>query len=604
MSYTSDFAYVSGQYSFAGQCTPYYCVVLSASEAINVFKLARETIMDPTSVSLDELFQRQVNKRRVKSELVPYLSRPGTLKFFGPLIVALLPFEDGRLRDQFDDETNIYYSEEKSAYVSQIGPVRITQVDDRSGFIGWELDKVAAVVIDGQHRFSAIRALSESDLITKDQELATTQIPVSLLLLDHRIGYQGDEKRILQAVRRVFVDLNRHAEPVSEARSILLDDFDVVCVLTRQLFGRTAGHSSENAEPENKRLPLALVDWYSEKAKFDTGIHLTTVLCLHSIVKDLLLLPTFDNEDVEQCTRYIDKLCAPLPVKIAEALRIQLAGVLSDSQSKGQSFSIPPECLETVKNWFRDSWAIAISNVLQKIGCYAELIRTLRQNDVIGGLHEVWAALDEEGKAAYLEAQSSPFNAESLTSVVNAHKQTTLFFQVVFQKGLIQAFTQFHLHNSKDIMACPIESGEKFADLFNKRINRLSRDFWLGAGLRFDGRIAWNKSSQNAISSAILTILTAPIDEWLGLPKEAQHDALKGWIDNITQAVLKRKKVPDEHKAFAYRIRTWRDSLARVIKDTKKLQARSDFATTEEISELLINRFQSVLEALEPCASS
>ena len=55
-------------------------------------------IFDSNSLNFDEIMQRDIDDARVSSKLIPYIleeSASDRIKFFPPIVVVLLPLEDG-----------------------------------------------------------------------------------------------------------------------------------------------------------------------------------------------------------------------------------------------------------------------------------------------------------------------------------------------------------------------------------------------------------------------------------------------------------------------------------------------------------------------------
>jgi hypothetical protein len=79
-------------------------------------------------------------------------------------------------------------------------------------------------------------------------------------------------------VRRIFVDINKNAKPVSKARRILLDDRDPFAVFARDLV--------ESTEDGQDGLRYEVVDWKKGSSKPEEN-QLTTIVALYEIVKSI-----------------------------------------------------------------------------------------------------------------------------------------------------------------------------------------------------------------------------------------------------------------------------------------------------------------------------
>ncbi len=89
-----------------------------------------------------------------------------------------------------------------------------------TGQLRWNPREVFAVAIDGQHRLAAIQELG-NPTGGQANKFEKTMIPVILLVLDDRLGYDSPEGHpLVEVLRNIFIDLNKHAQVVSRARQI------------------------------------------------------------------------------------------------------------------------------------------------------------------------------------------------------------------------------------------------------------------------------------------------------------------------------------------------------------------------------------------------
>src|SRR5688572_16576734 len=96
---------IHGKYTLsAGVSVPYFLTAMPIERAIDELKYHEQI---PANLdnrwSLKELFQREIDKKRVDKELVNgYLNDPKKLKFFNALTIMLMPRnKEGQLLDTF-----------------------------------------------------------------------------------------------------------------------------------------------------------------------------------------------------------------------------------------------------------------------------------------------------------------------------------------------------------------------------------------------------------------------------------------------------------------------------------------------------------------------
>ncbi|MBI4524599.1 MAG: DGQHR domain-containing protein [Deltaproteobacteria bacterium] len=179
------------------------------------------TLAPQATLSFSERIQRLVNTKRVEEEIVPYL-KENELRFFNALICILLPDND-ELQGfwDFDD-----YKDENGHSIDGLGKLKITK-------------DVARVVLDGQHRFSALELLWKSKRHdTTDPSLAI-EVALVFVVVDE-IGktthpQKGLRTKTIGAVRNLFAVLNKTARSVDKTTLLLIDDSDILNVMTRSL---------------------------------------------------------------------------------------------------------------------------------------------------------------------------------------------------------------------------------------------------------------------------------------------------------------------------------------------------------------------------------
>jgi DGQHR domain-containing protein len=423
---------------------------------------------------LEELFQRDIDWPRVEKKIVPYLRKQTEPQFFNSLTIALLPIRNDALAP-FDGSATWHAPTLDTADQFSPGTVRsygpITcgywgnwenpgEDNARLGQICWNTDEICGVAIDGQHRLAAIKHLVGPGSDTHRQ----SSVPVILIVLDEALGFnRGTEQHVLvDTLRSLFIDLNKHAEKVKRARQILLDDRDPASVCVRTLVGSELTSGRAELDSDDPVLPLSLVDWHSEQAKFDEGPYLTTILGLDwAIAKALGIRPFEDPMAFETTSKLLTKLERKLNVSLDSA-RTRL----DECRRYERPFSFveePEDELSLIGNGFRDRWSRPLLHLFTEFRPYRELISMRQTLGTLSPEFANWFALKESadnagggGKASQLleeiesflsSREQDPIAIEdfrnALQSFATLKQERELAFTVVFQRSMILAFLQF-----------------------------------------------------------------------------------------------------------------------------------------------------------------
>jgi DGQHR domain-containing protein len=470
LNQSPEFPFISGRFAEGTPAVAYFLTTMRYSEAKDSLRLVSEL---PGSSSVDweleELYQRDVSWKRVAQKIVPYLKQRDRAQFFNALTIALLPLRDDRIVGMEDGSWEAPDFEHPERFsegkVCRFGPVSCgyyspweSPDDDgaRLGCIRWNKDQVAAVAIDGQHRLAAIKEFCGS------RSGLSTSVPV-ILIVAHpllcRFGDSGAET--IRLTRRLFIDLNKHAVKVSRARQILLDDFDLVSICTRSLVGSrlTVG----DGELAQGKLPLALVDWHSEQAKFDSGPYITTILGLDYAASECVnVAPVLDPMKYDSWADAIDAVRRRLGLELPDAER-RLETVrridmpfefTNEDDERGE--------LAQIRRAFGESWAKAVVCLLTALSPQQQLVQLRRQDRTLTPDFASWwfaksrSLSDKTGMAEQaltsaerdlqnrLDPNCSPAFFADCVSRYEQHKRNhELAFTVAFQRGLLSAFHRF-----------------------------------------------------------------------------------------------------------------------------------------------------------------
>ena len=198
----------------------------------------------PFSVFLDE--------SRVKQQIVNFLSRRSD-RFFASLVVAA-----------------IGGNPQWNAISSRFG--------ESFGELSFEVDP-RYYALDGQHRLKAIQELM-ADPAGAPQGFADEQLSVIVVVREHQ---SVDDALWLQRYRRLFSSLNRYAKPTDADTNIIMDEDDVVAIVTRRLI--TDHEFFRTPHPEQKSFRVL-----TKGKNLKSGApHFTSLQTLYEVNKTLLM---------------------------------------------------------------------------------------------------------------------------------------------------------------------------------------------------------------------------------------------------------------------------------------------------------------------------
>jgi hypothetical protein len=531
---TPEIVYLRGEYSLSKYTIPYFSSVVPFSFAIDKFSLV-EDIPEVARVewSLLELFQRDIAWERIHDELIKYLRNENRPQFFNALTIALLP----RSGHGFG---GVYESPHKYAPMAdlglgdviQIGGIQIQGYKGTQGLAGklrWDPKQITAVAVDGQHRLAAVKTLRGTML---PEKLEASYLPVIFLIPDSRVGFVEPPQptgavQAISTLRQVFIDLNKNARPVSRVRNILLDDVDIVSVCVRLLMGERLSD-----KPEKDRIPLAFVDWMSErKNKIEEGPFVTTVLLLRDIVEEAIRPP--DMEEFEEEDKGIRRWLQDRFEPSAE----QLSDLMSQVQRCFHlevPLSFTPEQLDLLAERFKTLWRPYIHRVFSEIRPYKELwvygnAKGFHKPEIVNlyAAKYIFEGAEAERRAERIVNEVRIENpiwsfdkdfAAPLKHMETVIKDELWAFKVVFQKALFSSFVG--LMRQAEAF---VEGGGgvtdvrgEFAGKWIEAVNRLFESplamvtapfsetrepFWAGIGLRSDETIDFTKAGVKRIAS-------------------------------------------------------------------------------------------------------
>ena len=210
---------------------------------------------DWANMGLEERMQRNPDTKRVSEKLVPYLVQNED-RFFGSIIVLIWKGEV-----VFEPVTE-FATKIPSAYKGAAPKIGFVSID------GGKL-----VVLDGQHRFLALREAKDGKMIGEHaNEIVNDEVCV--ILIEH----ESDLK-----TRRIFNTVNRYAKTTSRGDNIITSEDDGWAIVARRMLSDDQPFADRVIDGRKK----SIVNWKSNTLSKRTT-DLTTLSTVYDSVKLIL----------------------------------------------------------------------------------------------------------------------------------------------------------------------------------------------------------------------------------------------------------------------------------------------------------------------------
>jgi len=488
---TPSFNFIAGTYSLSQWHIPYFATTMTFRQAAQNLKLVSDFPgAERLRWRLEELYQRDVDWPRVERQILPYLRSDEHPQFFNSLTVALLPIMGNEVLERFDGDGWAPPGAADSSltpHTLSVGGIsfsyysawnNLADPSARLGQVRWNPDEIFSVAIDGQHRLAAIKKLVETG--ADIDRLNRTDIPVIVIVLDPRVGFRGPNSRLVDLLRRLFTDLNKHAVKVDRTRQILLDDVDPHSLCVRTLVESIVSDGSEALERTPPQLPLSIVDWHTGEAKVDKGPYLTTILGLDWAVTKLLgAKPIRDYMDYREVSRQLDAFERSIGVQLTDA-KTRLQDL---RQYNFRPFAYRNDEVEGVASAFARVWAPALISLFTRFSSYSQLLTLRRTQGTLIAEFVNWYYLyfrkekEAVGGTAKREYEQmlthlmnradrprSEVELKNQLEEIQAEKENCLAFNVVFQRAFVEAFVLYQKVSPADLAGDEVESADELFD--------------------------------------------------------------------------------------------------------------------------------------------
>lgn len=237
----------------------YYVSTMKMADVAERVHFAKEI---HKSELLQELLQRELDESKHAASIRDYLLRDAQ-RFFNAMVVGVY-------------EGAPEWHELKARGLNKLAPnLDSIEFQGTLGFL--RLNGAEQLfAIDGQHRVCGIKqAVKGKPALGKEE--------VTVIFVAHKVGDKGRER-----TRRLFTRLNRFAKPVRKEEAIVLDEDDVVAILTRQFVEDDKRFQGKIAISRTKALPAS------------DGTSLTTIGTLYDCLDAFLSVGQEDWKNFKQ----------------------------------------------------------------------------------------------------------------------------------------------------------------------------------------------------------------------------------------------------------------------------------------------------------------
>lgn len=258
-------------------------------------------------VDFEEMVQRDVDPVRVQEEIIDQYLKVGKNKalFFPPLIVSVIAFDNNdKPIHQFKE---VFYENEKKSYIKRWDDffaieTRIadsgsnTFIKDKSGKslqihphlsrIHYDDKKVKLIVIDGQHRFFALRELYK----LQPELIKDITLPICIVFSPDAISSNNGQD-VMVNLRSMFVTINNKAKEVSGHFLDLLNDYSIASLCVREL-----ANTWKESDPDSLKSNLQFMEWNQRNKSKSNQVNKQHSITSVSIIAEVLRNDVFNHK--------------------------------------------------------------------------------------------------------------------------------------------------------------------------------------------------------------------------------------------------------------------------------------------------------------------
>lgn len=194
----------------------YYVIRMKMREIANHMQFASDMYQDMT---LSHAAQRALNGEPVRTDVAGYLGHRQD-RFFSSIVVTATDGDPTWSPVEMDNESVPQLLACSNSMRESFGLLSFGNLPEY-------------YVLDGQHRVAAIKLLVNGNAgVEAPQGFDDDLLSVIMLL---REEHDVPEEEWMNRCRRLFSSLNRHAKPANRDTNIIMDEDDLLAIVTRRL---------------------------------------------------------------------------------------------------------------------------------------------------------------------------------------------------------------------------------------------------------------------------------------------------------------------------------------------------------------------------------
>lgn len=475
----------------------------------------------------EELIQRDIDYDRVDTQIVKNYLEQGKDRaiFFPPMLVTPMIVKDGKPLEKFkkknitsipetkptelvinwDDQMELVFPIYDNADESY--PYRVKNkegekiaIHNYATTLKYKSKSVKLVVIDGQHRFMALKRIWEDK--NKRDLIKNIKIPLCIFFTPNAVESADDTSTLTKSMRQLFVTINSTAKQVSGHFIVLLSDDSLSSYAVRDI----ANYWKDN----NK---LFFLEWNEREDKRASQINrkysITTVKILDAVLKEklfkkgrtaeILKLSNISKEWIHNCE---------------EEDLLDIYDISDDNFSQCMIKDIEKQIKKTLTPCFDLLFFKPrpyIERKKQFDGALSSLEKQVSAN-IEGAKYFKDSVLFQFREISKYDNDASKDIEKDFLSKFSIIPEDEFYFKNIFQQSYITAWLEFYIDNElvkylslEEYTSCFIESMNLICFDTNKQLFSPSREYTQSIFYK-NSRILLNTSSRKELSSLIISI--------------------------------------------------------------------------------------------------
>jgi len=431
-------------------------------EDIRMLKTTSEAF-STKSLDFEELIQRDIDHKRVREIADLYLKKgEERVLFFPPLLVSLIAIDDEQIIPTFESvkhEKDSSVKEVKSTWGGDRFQLLLPYDDEPTGFSYsfdsddvnsnpyWSILKInskrlALVVIDGQHRLSALKYLLDNADPDNRNTVRDISVPICVVFSAQAIKESTNSETINRDLRELFVRINTTSREVSGHFTILLSDKKLSSIAIRSFCDKSKVTNIDGLSFLN------LIEWNQRESKISSKINRKYSVTTIQVISDTLSTYIFEEKKGGK-TRSILNLDA-------HKESLEKNGDLISSISES---NFTPAQIDTLRDIISDKLSGALVLLFFNPRPYKEVQESFKKsvgilNDDIskginGAKYFKESILGKFRDSNIIDSEEAKVSEKRFIDNIIVNSNDKPYFSNTFQQGLIRVWAELSVKLSK-----------------------------------------------------------------------------------------------------------------------------------------------------------